>query len=105
MKQANKLILAVTCYALAAVLVLGGSLYALADPALSGQTPDTPDDPEHSASIPTTEEEIITRPPLTAEIQNTMLIENNAFTTPENKYRALRIEHHFQNIRGESLCR
>ena len=102
MKQVNKLILAVTCYALAAVLVLGGSLYALADPALSGQTPDTPDDPDHSASNPTTEEEIITRPPLTAEIQNTMLIENNAFTTPENKYRALRIEHHFQNIRGES---
>jgi len=48
MKQTNKLILAVTSYALAFVLVLGGSLYALADPALSAQPDVTPDDPSSS---------------------------------------------------------
>ena len=103
MKQTNKLILAVTSYALAFVLVLGGSLYALADPALSAQPSVTPSGPSSSEQASDTQpEEIITRPPLTAEMQNIMMITNQAFTTPENKYRALRIEHSFQNIRGES---
>ena len=89
MKQVNKLILAITCYALCAVLLLGGTLYLLADPALHIFPSGTPEP---------------TPPTLTADIQNVTLIDQNSFTTPDNKYRALRIEHYFPNIPGETAA-
>lgn len=98
MKQATKLILAITCYALCLVLILGGSLYVLTDPALQGQpsvtpsSPTEPDDPQDPAVSPTVD----------AKTQNKPLITEQAFGTPENKYRALKIEHYFSNIPGQT---
>ena len=105
MKQVNKLILAVTCYALCAVLLAGGSLYLLTDPALSAKPQQTPQDPtqqleqtdpEQSSDLP--------EPPLTADIQNVMIINQNSFADPENKYRALKIDHNYFHISGETAA-
>lgn len=89
MKQANKLILAVTCYALSFVLLLGGSLYLLADPSLQGQQTVTPQDPEN-------------QPTVNAQTQNKMMITEQAFKDPENKYRALKIDHDYALLAGET---
>ena len=151
MKQATKLILAISSYALSLVLVLGGSLYALTDPALHSQPAVVPQGPSGSAdttgtvdtqapsstqastepaqttaptepqdtqapadSVESTHftqtegtqepdtEQLETKPPMTAEIQNVTMITNQAFKTPENKYRALRIEHGFYNLPGKT---
>ena len=104
MKQANKLILAITCYALCFVLVLGGSLYALADPALQEQQSNLPQQSTTEQLQQTTTKEGIVQPPVTAEIQNQMLITNQSFTTPENKYRALKIDHNYYHLQGESAA-
>ncbi len=97
MKQANKLILSVTCYALCAVLLLGSALYVVTDPRTGGTQDVLPD------GAPSTGEQPTTPPPtFDAERQNDMLILSQAFMTPENMYRALRLEHDFALLPGST---
>ena len=102
MKQVNKLILAVTCYALCAVLLAGSALYVITDPRTSGVTP-TPDSGLPGDTRPTPD----TQPApekdyFDAERQNGMLISGDAFFTPANQYRALRLEHEINHLPGST---
>ena len=102
MKQVNKLILAVTCYALCAVLLAGSALYVITDPRTGGvaPTPDsglTGDTQPAPGTQPAPEKDYFD-----AERQNGMLISGDAFFTPENKYRALRLEHEINHLPGST---
>ncbi len=75
MKKLNKLILSLTSFALSIVLITSGILYiAFSDGGALTVKKD----------------------------QNTQLIDNNAFLSPDNKYRGLQIVHDFSSLSGGS---
>jgi hypothetical protein len=103
MKRVRQLILAVTCFALAAVMVCSGILYiAFYEPPLQ-----TPDDGEINFSTEDNDSEASTTPssdPVDKGEQNLMLITPDEFKNPANRYRALRIAHEYVTLPGENLA-
>ena len=114
MKRVRQLILAITCLALAVVLISSGFMYiALYEPAQGPEgLPDTKPPSSDTATADTEDGDTIgADPEATTEIQesknpreqNKMLIVNEAFKTPANKYRALRIAHEYLTLPGDNL--
>ena len=101
MNQTTKIILAITCLALSGVLVFGGALIALSTPTPPSM-PSTPSQtPQDSTTTPDAGDES-TQPIWTAEMQNNMMLTNQSFTNPENKYRALKLYHDMAVLRGNT---
>ena len=99
MKQATKLILCLTCYALCAVLLLGSALYVITDP----RTGNAQGGQEQLTEQPT-EQPTPQAPYFDAERQNGMLLTNEAFLNPDNLYRALRLEHDLASLPGSTAA-
>ncbi len=122
MKRVRQLILAITCFALALVLMSSGILYiALYEPPLytpvgdsdtsgestsDGTLPDVTTDgtaPDGTAPDGTDPGESPDVTPDKKGDQNLMLITQDAFRDPANEYRALRIAHEYMGLVGDTL--
>ena len=104
MKATRKILISICCFALCGVLLLGGTLVLL----LSPKTPADPTPPEETEADTTAEEtqaETETEPEtekMDPAVQNQALITEDAFANPALEYRALKIEHNFLGLPGNT---
>ena len=102
MKATRKILISICCFALCGVLLLGGTLVLL----LSPKTPADPTPPEETEADTTAEETQAETEPETEKIdpavQNQALITEDAFANPALEYRALKIEHNFLGLPGNT---
>ena len=104
MKATRKILISICCFALCGVLLLGGTLVLL----LSPKTPADPTPPEETEADTTAEEtQAETEPETETEkmdpaVQNQALITEDAFANPALEYRALKIEHNFLGLPGNT---
>ena len=101
----NKLII-IVCFALAAVLLLGGTLVLTLSPKEYPEEPGTEESTTPAPEESTTPEQETEPPVQTVDpaVQNKLLISAENFQNPAAEYRALRIEHNFICLPGETMA-